>query len=234
LNWYDPLLFENTVYVLTPSNHLPRDLTQNLGYLIENIGSKVLFLTPTMHDKIAAAVSHVPQLLAVTLVNMVARHQADSSHFLKLAAGGFRDMTRIASSPYEIWEDIIYTNQDEMLFFLEEYIDCLQTTRHKLEEKDMAKEFQDAARNRLSIPCDTKGFLSPNFDLSVRVEDKPGEIADISGVLAKEEINIKDIEVLKVREGDAGIIRLSFETDQMRKQAKKRLEGIGYYTRFRK
>lgn len=234
IQWADPLLFENAVYVLTPSNHLPRMLIQNFGQLIEQIGSKVLFLTPAMHDKIAAAVSHLPQLVAVTLVNMVAKHQTDSSHFLKLAAGGFRDMTRVASSPYEIWEDIIHTNHEEMILFLDECIECLHETRKNLEQKSLAKVFRQAARNRLSIPSDTKGFLLPNFDLSVRVEDKPGEIADIADVLSKNRINIKDIEVLKVREGDAGVIRLAFETEDMRQTAKSLLNGIGYYTRLRK
>jgi prephenate dehydrogenase len=142
-------------------------------------------------------------------------------------------MTRIASSPYEIWDDIIQTNHEEMLVFLDECIACLQSTRKRLEQKDMATDFRQAAKNRLSIPRDTRGFLSPHFDISVRVEDKPGEIADISGILAKKHINIKDIEVLKVREGDAGIIRLSFETDTIRKNAKNLLNAIGYYTRFR-
>lgn len=109
----DALLFENAIYVLTPSQKLPVSLTQAFGNLIEQIGAKVLFLSPTMHDKIAAAVSHLPQIVAVTLMNLVAEYQNEPSLLLKLAAGGFRDMTRIASSPYEIWKDIILTNRSD-------------------------------------------------------------------------------------------------------------------------
>jgi len=229
----DPLLFENAVYVLTPVNHLPRTLIQKFGNLVEQIGSKVLFLTPSMHDKIAAAVSHIPQLLAVTLVNWVAAHQKDSSHFLKLAAGGFRDMTRIASSPYEIWKDVISTNQKEMMAFLDEFIDQLKKTKENLKNQDLSTDFKNAARNRLSIPSDTRGFLLPHYDLSVRVEDKPGEIAEMATILAKQKINIKDIEVLKVREGDAGVIRFSFETEEARKTAQQLFKEIGYESRCR-
>jgi len=229
----DPLLFENAVYVLTPVNHMPRDLIQKFGTLIEQIGSKVLFLTPTMHDKIAAAVSHIPQLLAVTLVNWVAAHQKDSSHFLRLAAGGFRDMTRVASSPYEIWKDVILTNQQEMLGFLDEFIGELEKTKESLKKNDLSTDFKNGARNRLSIPSDTRGFLLPHYDLSVRVEDKPGEIAKIATVLAKHKINIKDIELLKVREGDTGVIRFSFETEDARGTAQKLLKEIGYESRYR-
>lgn len=229
----DPLLFENSVYVLTPVNHIPRPLIQKFGNLIEQIGSKVLFLTPAMHDKIAAAVSHIPQLLAITLVNWVAAHQKDSSHFLKLAAGGFRDMTRIASSPYEIWKDVIQTNQKEMLDFMDEFIGELKRTKESLKNCDLDTEFKNAARNRLSIPSDTRGFLLPHYDLSVRVEDKPGEIAEMATALAKQMINIKDIEVLKVREGDAGVIRFSFETKEARETAQKLFKSIGYESRCR-
>ncbi len=95
----DPLLFENAVWVLTPARRTPAAVVRSLGGLLERVGAKVLIASPALHDRVAAAVSHLPQLLAVALVNMVARHQEDTPHVLKLAAGGFRDMTRIATSP---------------------------------------------------------------------------------------------------------------------------------------
>lgn len=226
--WADPLLFENAVYVLTPSPETPVAVGQRLGDLIERIGAKVLFLTPSMHDQVAAAVSHLPQMVAVALVNMVARHQSDSPMFLKLAAGGFRDMTRIASSPYFIWKDIVETNRDEILKFLDEFIQALKSMRTSIESLELAEAFENAARNRLSIPKDTKGFLKPHYDLLVRVEDKPGVIASISTELANASINIKDIEILKVREGEAGTLRLSLETPNIREKAAQRLNAIGF------
>lgn len=233
VQWSDALLFENTVYVLTPSQQLPVTLTQSFGELIELLGAKVVFISPTMHDRVAAAVSHLPQLCAVTLMNLVAKQQKDSPLFLKLASGGFRDMTRIASSSYSIWNDILDTNQPEIIHFLNSLINELEQTRDKLSTGDLAEYFHDAGRHRLSIPRDTRGFLRPNYDLSIRVEDKPGVIADIATALAQLEINIKDIEVLKVREGDAGTIRLSLETQEERLKAQQILTDIGISSRLR-
>ncbi len=233
VRWADGLLFENTVYVLTPSQQLPVSLTQDFGDLIETLGAKVVFISPTMHDRVAAAVSHLPQLCAVSLMNLVAKQQKDSPLFLKLASGGFRDMTRIASSPYYIWNDILDTNREEIAQFLEVFVEELGMTRKRLIDGQLEDYFQDAGRHRLSIPRDTRGFLRPNYDLSIRVEDKPGEIADIATALSEEKINIKDIEVLKVREGDAGTIRISLETQEERLNAQKILNKIGYTSRLR-
>jgi len=233
IKWADPLLFENVIYALTPSQKLPNSMVQNFGNLIEKIGSRPILLSPKMHDKIAAAVSHLPQMLAVSLMNFITQRQGNSSLFIKLAAGGFRDITRIASSPYTIWKDIIETNKEEILNSLDSFIDCLNKTKNKIEKGDLSKDFHNAMINRLSIPRDTKGFLHSHFDLSVQVEDKPGVIAVISSALAAEEINIKDIEVLKVREGDAGTIRISLETEKAREKAHELLNSIGYTCRQR-
>ncbi|MBN2105346.1 prephenate dehydrogenase [bacterium] len=223
----DALLFENAVYVLTPLDNTPEDIQKKMISLVECIGAKAIFISPDLHDRIAAAVSHVPQILAVTLMNLISKPDKSSLH-LKLAAGGFRDMTRIASSPYDIWEDIITTNQQVILETLDEFIRDLQQVKLKMKTLDLSADFQQANTQRLSIPRDTKGFIHPHFDLLVRVEDKPGIIAALSTALAAAAINIKDIEVLKVREGDAGTIRLSLETPEARKQAQSILKEAGF------
>lgn len=228
ISWADALLFENAVYVLTPGSDTPVAKAQQFGNLLERIGAKVLFLSPFLHDQIAAAVSHLPQMVAVALVNLVAKHQNNSPMFLKLAAGGFRDMTRIASSPYYIWKDIVQTNQEEILRFIDELIHELEDMRPAIQQIEMEKIFQNAAKHRLSIPKDTKGFFKPHFDMLVRVEDKPGVIATISASLAAEHINIKDIEILKVREGDVGTLRISLETTEDREKAILALQKIGF------
>lgn len=231
IKWADALLFENAVYVLTPSRPLPPVLMKTFGETIELLGAKILLLSPTLHDRIAAAVSHLPQILAVTLMNLVAQHQTHSPYFLKLAAGGFRDMTRIASSPYELWKPIIETNQEEILAFVDEFIEALKQTKQKIFDQTLEKDFLNAAQARLSIPRDTKGFLKPHYDILVPAEDKPGMIAKIATALANAQINIKDIEILKVREGDAGTLRLSFETPEQQTQAQQILKDIGFSSR---
>jgi prephenate dehydrogenase len=227
----DALLFENAVWVLTPGPRTPARGVRSLGELLEKVGAKVLIVSAALHDRVAAAVSHLPQLLAVALMNMVARHQADTPHLLKLAAGGFRDMTRIASSPYRMWHDVLASNVEQIVPFIDEYIAELGRVRARLLAGDLAAEFESAARNRLSIPRDTKGFLKPHYDIIVQVEDRPGVIAAMAGALAAEEINIKDIEVLKVREGDAGSIRLAFASEACRQRAQVLIGALGYRVR---
>ena len=224
----DPFLFENTTYVLTPTRNIHITVRTAFGELLELIGAKVLLLLPALHDEIAAAVSHLPQMAAVALMNMAAGKQSESPHFLKMAAGGFRDMTRIASSPYGIWEDILQTNADMISHFIDLYIEELVKVRDFLAGQNLSSYFEKAARNRLSIPKDTKGFLRPQFDISVAVEDRPGMIAQIASICAKEALNIKDIEVLKIRENEGGTIRLSFssEDDRIRALALLRNEGL--------
>jgi prephenate dehydrogenase len=230
--WADALLFENAVWVLTPSTSVPSERFNGLAGLIQTLGAHVLVLDPALHDRIAATVSHLPQMLAVTLMNLVA-NQDEPEPYLKLAAGGFRDMTRIASSPYAIWKDIFSTNRDLVSRLLDDFIAELELNRDRLAREELEDQFARSGRNRLAIPKDTKGFLRAHYDLSVPVEDRPGVIAAIAVALAGEKINIKDIEIVKVREGDAGTLRLSFESESERSRALTVLEGIDLRPRIR-
>jgi len=223
LDHIDPFLFENAIYVLT--NHSASDdLVKKYVGIIEIIGASVLFLTPAEHDEIAAVVSHLPQMLAVTLMNYAAKRNNNNPAYLKLAAGGFRDMTRIASSPFDVWADICTTNAENIEIAIEQLMTDLSASKNLLtENRQLLSFFETAARNRLSIPKDSRGFLRPQFDISVIIEDKPGMIASIAAILADEEINIKDIEILKMREGDAGTMRLAFQNETDREAALKLL-----------
>ena len=223
----DPFLFENTIYVLTPTRPINEDTRKSFGELLELIGAKVLLLQPKLHDEIAAAVSHLPQMAAVAMMNLAAKKQEESPHFLKMAAGGFRDMTRIASSPFGIWEYIRQTNSDMILEYIDAYIQELEYLKKILMTPELEKYFENSAKSRLNIPSDTKGFLKPHYDISVSVEDKPGVIATIANALAEEEINIKDIEVLKIREEEGGTIRLAFTTEANRDSALALLKAKG-------
>ncbi|HPG37852.1 MAG TPA: prephenate dehydrogenase [bacterium] len=227
VNAADPFLFENTIYVLTPVRPINESTRKAFGDLLERIGAKVLLLLPKLHDEIAAAVSHLPQMAAVALMNMVANKQKESPHFLKMAAGGFRDMTRIASSPYGMWEQIRTTNADMIVTYIDAYIEELNKVKNMLLTDDLQKYFENSARNRLYIPSDTKGFLRPHYDISVAVEDRPGMIALITNTLAGKEINIKDIEVLKIREDEGGTIRLAFSTEKEQEMALELLKANG-------
>ena len=119
----DPYLFQNAIYVLTPANGNPSEKEHSLADFLEKyLGCRTLFLAPDTHDKIAATVV-IPHLLAVALVCLAQKMEASIPGTLTLAAGGFRDMTRIASAPYDMWHDILVTNKTAVQNILDSYID---------------------------------------------------------------------------------------------------------------
>ncbi len=229
----DPLLFQNVIYVLTPGKDVPLKLCDDFASLLEGIGARVVVTGPHTHDMVAAAVSHLPQMIAVALVKMVGELDQENPLFLRLAAGGFRDLTRIASSSYKVWRDICQTNSLQITEMIDRFIAELQRLRDKVSTEQLEEDFDFANLTRGSIPKDSKGFLHPLYEILVVVEDKPGVIAEISTTLAQGEINIKDIEVLKVREGEAGTLRLAFESEEAAEQAIALLQQKGIAARRR-
>jgi len=225
----DPLLFENSVYILSDvykSSVRMRKFRQ----IIESLGARIMFLNPSLHDEIVAAVSHLPQIVSVSLVNSAAS-QNDGYNFLDFAAGGFRDMTRIASSKFGIWESVLKHNKVQIKKAVEIFIDELKLFNKFLQENNWQKIselFEKARKRRDEIPRNTKGFLLPLYDVFVFVKDEPGVIFKISSTLFRKNINIKDIELLKIREGTGGTFRISFETEKDAQRARVLLKKAGF------
>jgi prephenate dehydrogenase len=230
----DPFLFQNAIYVLCPTDNVPGEVIDHFSALVESLGAHVAVMDADTHDQIAATVSHLPQMIAVALVKMVGGLEGENSPYLRLAAGGFRDMTRIASSPFAMWEDICSTNDDAIREAIDRFMGQLRTVRDRIGFPALGEDFEIANITRATIPKDTKGFLKTLSEILVVVEDKPGVIARIATRLALSDININDIEVLKVREGEGGTIRLAFEHEQEAVKAIDLLEQIGYRARLRK
>ena len=223
----NPYLFYDAVYVLTPLAGTPKKMTKKLSTLISLLGAKVMILEPDLHDRIAANVSHLPQLLAVMLTNHLA--EKDNDLYRNLAASGFRDMTRIASSSYEVWRDIIQTNHPQILEALSDFQRELSLLLVNIENDDYLKEaFERAQRERKIIPRYSKGFLRPLFDVRVSVMDRPGELAKITNIIYYHNINIKDIEIVNIREGEGGILRLGFSEKSEAQRAASALISVGY------
>lgn len=229
----DPFLFQNAIYVLTPTEGTPASVSEALGSLLSKIGAQVIVMEPRVHDEVAAAISHLPQMIAISLVNMVGSLNKSNPFFLRLAAGGFRDMTRIASSPYQVWQDICLTNNKNIISMIDHFISYLGKLKEIIDNEELAAWFDFASKTRATIPKDSKGFLRPLADILVVVEDKPGVIATISLVLAETGINISDIEVLKVREHEGGTLRLAFENRSVAQTALEILQSLGYEARER-
>ena len=231
----DPYLFQNATYVVCPPPDVSRDVfvenQRGLLDLIRSTGANILLMGAERHDRIAAAVSHLPQLLAVTLADMTGEMQEDDGAVLQLAAGGFRDMTRIASSPYDMWREIFAANFGSVLDVMGQFTSEFQRLRGRLVEEDfdaVGDVFDRARQTREQIPRNTKGFLHPLADLYVYAKDQPGELADITRTLHEAEVNIKDIELLNVREDTGGVFRMGFSDDETAQAALEALQDADY------
>ncbi len=229
----DQLLFENSVYIISDSQK-DKDRIKELTDIIHLLGARIRFLDPFIHDKIIAQVSHLPQLLAVTLVNSVSKND-NGINYLDFAAGGFRDMTRIASANFDIWEPVIKMNKDEIVAALQLINNNLNNLEVLLKEQsiDTLKELFDKARaKRDEIPKNTKGFINPLYDLFVYVKDEPGVLSKLTTALFRNSINIKDMELLKIREGTGGTFRISFQSQKDADRAEKIITEIGFRTKI--
>ncbi len=144
-------------------------------------------------------------------------------------------MTRIASSPFNVWEPIIVHNKEKILSALDSFkteLNIIQNLISGNEFNQLAERFESARIRRDVIPKNTKGFISQLYDVYVYVKDQPGEMSKISTALYENNINIKDIEVMKIREGTGGAFRLAFDNEKDAARAKKIIEGIGFSTKI--
>lgn len=137
-------------------------------------------------------------------------------------------MTRIAASPYAIWRDIIKDNATKIEQALDELLQQLAAIKTELKHSMLGKRFQQAAAFRHAIPRSSKGFLKPLHRIAVSVPDQPGVLARVTTAIAQAGINIKDIELLKVRENVGGTFHLHFDTLKDAEWAAQALQEAGY------
>ena len=154
------LLFENAYYVLTPDSSIPEEAVHQLKSLLEQTKANIVILHPEEHDQVVGAISHFPHIIAATLVKQVERYSEVSPWYNRLAAGGFRDITRIASSNPQMWRDILLNNRKVMLNLAEDWKQVLDEIIKLIRESDGAgiqNFFQEAREFRDQLPRDRRG-----------------------------------------------------------------------------
>ena len=227
----DPYLFENAVWVLCPPpGCAPADLARLIA-LVEATGAHGVVLDAAQHDRRVAAISHLPQLTAVALAEAAGDGEAADPGLLSLAGGGFRDTTRIASSPAEMWLDVLATNRDPILAALDAMARRLAELRSAVASGDVSglrRHFAAARQVRGRVPARQKGLLPAYHDLVLFVPDRPGVIGTLCGALGDQAINIQDIEILRLREGEGGTLRLGFVGPDQASAAEAVLVSLGY------
>jgi len=226
------LLLENAYYILTPTGKTPKDKLDILIRLVEDMGSIPIILDPKEHDEITAAISHLPHIIAATLVNLIRESDDKSEKMKQLAAGGFKDITRIASSSPKMWQNICLTNAKVIRRMLERYIDILRTASKALSEMDgdyLYNMFETAGEFRNSIPTKSTGLITRVFEIYVDIIDETGAIASIATLLASNHISIKNIGIIHNREFQEGVLHIEFYDEQSEKAATDLLKRHNYH-----
>ncbi|MRH42407.1 prephenate dehydrogenase [Aquibacillus halophilus] len=226
-------LFENAIYILTPIHSCPPEKIEQLKTILQGTSSKFLILEPKEHDEMTSVISHFPHLIASSLVHQAKSWQKTHAHIPKLAAGGFRDITRIASSNPAMWQDIFFHNRHGISNLLNDWILEMTSLKNLLETGDkisMYHYLEQAKEYRDGLDAKEKGAIPSFYDLYVDIHDQPGALLRVIELLAKQEISINNIEILEIREGITGVLRLSFQSKSAQEKSNYILKDQGYET----
>jgi prephenate dehydrogenase len=232
LHGADPDLFEGAVWVLTPTSQTDLDAFTRLQGVVTELGADVLVLSPQDHDRLVAVVSHVPHLVAATLMNAASSGAEQNGALLRLAAGGFRDMTRVAAGHPGIWPDICSENAGPIVEALEVLVDELTTMRDRVAGNDrdsILGVLQRASLARRNLPS---RVVRPDdlSELRIPVPDRHGVLAEITSLAADGGISIYDIEIAHSAEGPRGVLILVVDTAEARR-LRDAIEAQGYHCR---
>lgn len=201
-------LLENAYYILAPAPDVPTQSVERFRSLVLSTGAIPLVISSERHDYVTAAVSHLPHIIAASLVNLVRDH--DENGMMKaIAAGGFKDITRIASSSPVMWQQICLTNTVNISGLLQDYIDSLTAIKADLDGGDQEKlyRFFDGARlYRDSFIDANSGPIKKSYTIRVTIPDEAGSLAEVATLLAANGISIKNIGISHNREVEEGVL----------------------------
>lgn len=224
-------LLENAYYILTPTAEVSKDMLAAYKNLVRAMGAIPLVLDAGQHDYVTAAVSHLPHIIASSLVHLVKDSDSEDGIMKMVAAGGFKDITRIASSSPGMWQQICLTNTDNILALLDRFLRSLTALREELERKEaetLYGFFHQARAYRDSFIEASSGPIKKSYSLSIDIADETGALASVATLLAQQGIGIKNIGITHNRERAEGALRIEFNSEEDCAAAGCLLERRGY------
>jgi len=227
-----PDLFSGATWVLTPGEQTAEHAYAKVGSVVRELGAEVISLAPDVHDAVVALVSHVPHLTASSLMNLADTAQAEHQIMLRLAAGGFRDMTRIAAGNPTMWIDICEANRDAILGALDGLMDNLAEVRDLVATGDrdgIGQHLNQARSARVNLPTGMPEGLEL-AEIRVTIPDRKGELARLTTLAP--EINIYDFEIAHSTEGLRGVAIMVVARDRV-EEFSAVLQTAGYQSSFR-
>ena len=209
----DPNMFDGRTWVLTPVETTSPDCYARLHSIVLSLGAKVLSMSPSRHDQLVATVSHLPHLLSGALMNQAGEQAEEFAEILMLAAGGFRDMTRISSSDPGIWPDICVENKSAIIDQIDQFVARLSSVKGAIVKGDRGAIFNELARARAKRDLLPTKASSPasTAHLLVQLQDRPGALAEITSLFAQMGVNIEDISIVHAPGGGAGELNLELD-----------------------
>lgn len=206
-----PYLLENAYYVITPTAQTKQAQIERYRSFISSLGAIPLVLDYDKHDYATASISHLPHIMAYSLVNMVNEIDDTQNTMKTIAAGGFRDMTRIAASSPVMWQEICLSNRGHLLHLIDLYTCQLQKIRSSIDrscKEEMLSYFTEAKNYRDTLMVRQSGPIQPVYELYCDLIDEVGGIATLATLLASNGINIKNIGILHNREYEDGVLHI--------------------------
>jgi len=224
-------LLENAFYAITPTTKTTDDQLKKYVDLVSQFGAIPVVVDYKQHDYSVAGISHLPHIIAGSLVNLI--KESDNNDFLmrRLAAGGFKDITRIASSSPEIWEQICITNSSAIVSLLNDYILSLSKIKSNLEDHNahyIYNLFEKSSEYRNSFDDNSYGLDKVVYRVNCDIIDTEGSIAKVANLLADNHISMKNISIINNREFEHGTLRIEFYDLIANNKAKTMLNENGY------
>ncbi|WP_251198031.1 prephenate dehydrogenase [Anaerotardibacter muris] len=202
-------LFENAHWVLCPDEHTLPDAFAALHDVLTSIGARVVSLTREGHDEAVAIISHVPHFVASSLVELAVRHAGDQEALFRLAAGGFKDSTRIAAGSPELWTGIAFENPQAIMQGLQEMQDILSQYASALEQADRATFstlLDRAAQARQALPAKWIPATEDLLEVRIPMTNRTGIIAEVTTIASQVGCNIQSIEIDHVTSSTADLV----------------------------
>jgi prephenate dehydrogenase len=200
--------------VLTPTEGTDSAAYAQVRQIVGTLGAEVVALPPLRHDELVAVVSHVPHLAAATLMRLADQRSEEHRALLRLAAGGFRDMTRIASGHPGIWPDICSDNREAIVRVLDQLTAALHHMRDVVAGGDrdgLLTALEQARAARVNLPARFRTAADLR-EVRIPVPDRPGVVADVAILAADLDVNIVDLEIAHSSEGPQGVLVMLIES----------------------
>ncbi len=193
-------LFRGATWILCTDGASGGDLA-NMTEIVMSLGAVPVTMTAAEHDAAVATISHLPQVLASVLVQVA----AGDPHALDLAAGSFRDLTRVALSEPAWWAELLVINRDELRRVLGSLIDTLEIWSSDLQEgavERLATQLEEARHLR-------QAMAPPVIAVRVVMQDRPGELGAVGRALAVSGVDVRDLQLRHGPHGGGGVLTLS-------------------------